>query len=180
MCHDKGNTSKTKCFILSLFFIAYVSGVIYGFLTGIDGISTDGLGTEKIHEIDSLYEKDRFHRALYILYNNSIVCLKIFCLGIFSFGVISGILVFLNAYILGLVFGYYSLTYDFSDLIQVVLPHSIEILGVILSGYAGFCISMLIILNRKFLDTKQTIYLFLIIIFSITTSAFLESYVSMQ
>lgn len=95
MTFQKGDTSKVHIYTLALFFLSYIFGFIYGFSIGAEGLSTEGLVNEKIREIDSLYNKNNFDRAIYILHNNSIVCLKIFFLGVFSLGLISLVLIFL-------------------------------------------------------------------------------------
>lgn len=180
MTFQKGDTSKVHIYTLALFFLSYIFGFIYGFSIGTEGLSTEGLVNEKIREIDSLYNKNNFDRAIYILHNNSIVCLKIFFLGVFSLGLISLVLIFFNAYVLGLFFGTLSQTYPLRELVAAVLPHSPEIIGIVLSGYISLSISTFIILNKRLIGLKTTAYLSALIIFFIIISAFIESYVSMQ
>lgn len=122
-----------------------------------------------------------------ILKNNMKVCMSMI-LGCFSLGVISEVMLAYNGYVFGTIFAIGSEFYGWEKCLEATLPHSIEILGIVLSASLGMSIAVFII--RLFFKGAETLQIkhnicfylktFLWAMVIIVLAAYLESYVSIK
>lgn len=169
-----------KKFILLALFI-YLVGLVTAFIIR-DNFTIVKTNQLSFNIADLAKQTDR-QLFFDILKNNSLM----FFTGIFGFltlGLLTALMTFYN----GFVFGYLLITLnrhfkDYTAITQNVLPHSIEILGLILSSTIGFYLSS-IVFKKVFLNKntqveyKKIIYNLIVGYLLILTAAFIESYVS--
>lgn len=133
--------------------------------------------------VNDIAQQSTHNLFLSIIKNNTTMYLTGVC-GFLTLGLLTAISTFYN----GFVFGYLIITlnrhFNGSDIIvKNVLPHSIEILGLILSSSIGFYLSSLIIKKFFFnknicIEYKKLLYYFIGGYLIILISAYIESYVS--
>ena len=118
-----------------------------------------------------------------ILLNNSQVYLACIA-GFLTFGIYTALSTFYNGFVVGyLVVTLYRFFGNHSIILERLLPHSIEIVGIIISSTLGFYLAHFVAQqlffhsNLKFEYNKVCI-LFIVGYLIILTSAFIESYVS--
>lgn len=159
----------------------YLIGFVLGYFFSIDSniLNVNVLPQSKPN-ITELYHLDSFSRFKEIALNNLTVSTKCFIFGAFSYGVYSIIIVFLNAFVLGSIVGSSTQILSFKEICGSLLPHSPEILGLIVFGYCGFSISNDFFKYHTSSSLRRYILFILIASLIILISAFLESYVSIQ
>jgi uncharacterized membrane protein SpoIIM required for sporulation len=164
-------------FVLSAtYFIGVFVGVQNALLLKGDCITSE----ENNLEIDMIYSQEPFQRFLSIASNNALISLKNILFGIFSLGIFPIACTFYNGAIFGSVLGNCIKFLPLNIILKSTLPHCAEIVGVIMSGYIGFIISIRLIFKIKVYDNKRIVILTLITFAIILISALIESYVSMS
>lgn len=106
-------------------------------------VDTHNYGTTDKNKIELFYSDIRIKNrnkpelVKYIIKNNLNVLLINF-VGIFSFGVLSCINTAYNGFTLGYILKSTLKTFAFGDIIRHILPHSIELVGLIMSAAIGY------------------------------------------
>lgn len=164
------------CILTSAYFIGVLVGVQNTLLQHDNKI----VNNNENLELDAICSQEAFQRFLSIASNNLIVAMKNMLFGIFSLGLFSIACTFYNGLILGAVLGNCFKLLPINIILKSTLPHSTEILGIILSGYIGFIISIRLIFRTTMHSNKHIIIFIITTFFSILIGAFMESYVSMS
>lgn len=168
-----------RFYFLIILVIAYLTGLALGIFCDIDDFFVnDSYVTENADALLDLQTLAPFKRSIYIAENNLIVALKILVLGIFSFGIFSTILLLYNGFILGVSIGESLGFLDINVIAKATLPHSGEILGLIICGYVGYILSMFLIFRVKYYSIYSILKWCMLGFTLIIVSAFIESYIS--
>lgn len=160
--------------------IIYLAGLIAAFLLREDFLFIKS--NQLSIDINALSTQSREQIFIIILKNNSIVFFTGIC-GFLTLGLLTVLVTFYN----GFVFGYLIITinrfYGVSMIEENIMPHSIEIVGLLISSTLGFYLSSLIIkrffFNKTILiDWRRAILLFIAGYSFILIGAIIEAYVS--
>lgn len=173
---------KLRQLIIILSFISYTAGFLLGLSTEKDSIDCDvsPSSTQEFQEILSTREESQFTSFIFIARNNLVVVLRNLILGIFSLGLFSLIYVFYNAYVHGYIISSLSPFLTAQDVMGCTIPHSMELIPLILSSLVGFAISYQILFKKRILPTKKIVWLTLACVGITVLSALIESYISMS
>ncbi len=136
---------------------------------------------QSISSITELMKMDKTTLLMKIIKNNFFVLfLNIF--GCFSLGGITFINTLYNGFIIGLFIKTISIDFKTSEILYHLLPHSLELVAIVLSCSIGYKFSLKVyksVFNEsKTKIEKQEINLILLSAFFIVFSAFMETYVS--
>ncbi|SFA44189.1 Stage II sporulation protein M [Pedobacter suwonensis] len=169
-------------FILSL--VTYAMGIAVCFCIDID-TSFSKSDTEKIETFYSGFKQEKKTQVLSHIIKNNLNVLLINFIGIFSFGVLSFINTAYNGFTLTYILRSASSAYSSEQLLNNILPHSIELIGLLISTaisfYCGvhffkFCF---IKTQPKKFKLNQIIYLAIVSVFITIIAGFFEVYVSL-
>lgn len=122
-----------------------------------------------------------------ILLNNLRVCV-LMILGGLSLGIVSEVMLAYNGYVFGTIFAIGVNLYGLNKCLEATLPHSIEIIGIVLSASLGMSIAVFVIrlmfkrtdLSYITNDIRFYLSMLLLSIAIVIMAAFLESYVSIK
>lgn len=164
--------------------ITYAIGIISCFCVNIDS-SFSTSDKDKIEAFYSAFKKEKKTQVLEHIIKNNLNVLLINFIGIFSFGVLSFVNTAYNGFTLTYILRSASNSYSFDQLLDNILPHSIELIGLLTSSaisfYCGvhffkFCF---IKAETQQIKLNQIIYLALASVFITIVAGFFEVYVSM-
>lgn len=166
-----------KLLILSIF--TYLIGVIIPFFLTFN--FTDSQLQSSTEFLNKLQISNNFDTWIRILKTNFLVVVYNI-LGGLSIGVISFCITVYNGFILGYLIKVFTTINSTSFLLKHTLPHSVEIIAIILSCYLGykFGASLLayIIKNKKISYHKSDFIIYVITLFIVLISSIIEAYVS--
>ncbi|MDE6227592.1 MAG: stage II sporulation protein M [Muribaculaceae bacterium] len=158
-----------------IYIIAFIIGVFYG---------REDYQIFKTIEFDilvpELQMEDSFEIFISILKNNLTVALLFFLSALFSLGILPIPLMFYNGFIFGNVWGCSTKFLCIKDILSASLPHSLEFMGLIIFGVAGFQISYEHLINKQKPSYTFISRLLISGILIITVNALLESYISIR
>lgn len=163
--------------------ILYITAITLSFFIGFTvGIFIKNPSVKKEDSINltEIYNYEPIEKFIYIAKNNFFVSMKSFFLGLFSLGLFSIVHSFYNGFTLGIVVNKSMQVISINEIIKSTLPHSFEIIGIIIFGYIGFLFSLNIAFRKKLYENKNMIRLFIIASIIILSSAFVEGYISMR
>ena len=115
-----------------------------------------------------------------IIVHNFAISMKMILLGCFSLGVLGGCILFYNGVVHGFCFSVSLQSLGLVGFASHLLPHSLELLGLIMSAHLGLLLSYKILLSKP-LNTYGDFLKYGIVIFVILfVSSILEVYVSID
>lgn len=168
----------------SLFFsvIIYSIGVVIGLFIHNDTGSSSLIDGRYSH-IEEIFDRSQHELCILIIRNNlSLIITNL--LGALTFGILSITSTFYNGLVFGIVLSFSVKEYGVTVLLRNVLPHSIEIVGIIISCSLSICImtDLLIYLRTGYFDLKEklkfytpkTVFCFLITIGAAIIEAFIS------
>ncbi|PMC23884.1 hypothetical protein CJ231_08280 [Hoylesella buccalis] len=171
----KPKNLRVRFIIAIVFTVAYVAGVTFGILGGELNLPS----SENNDDLLNLYNSETYYRAIELMKNNLIVCTKILLLSVLSLGFISLILVFFNGYTLGIAIGDLLSKSSLHTVLSLTLPHSGEIIGLIMCAYIGTILSLRIVFKKKYHSLRTILIITSVSLLLIISAAFAESYISM-
>ncbi len=172
-----------KKFVLLISILAYFSGILWGFFFEIPFVGKHQHSLPP--KTENYLQLDYFNTFIYLMKNNLYVIYFNICIGSLTLGIFSFVYTFYNGLVLGYIFEVSYRVLGVKQTLNLILPHSIELVAIIWSCYIGFIISYKILKEdvlEKEIDIKWKNILSQILICSliIVIAAFLESYVSMR
>lgn len=164
--------------------VLLTSSYLAGMLIGLQQTYTINSPIEKeegcVSLVDKISAMNRYDRFVHIAKNNLTVSIKTMIFGIFSLGCFSVIYIFYNGLYSGMIIDDCLKYLSISELLKVTLPHSIEIIGLVLFGYIGYILSAKILLDKMDYTYLKVLLLFVVALIIIILAAFIESYISIS
>lgn len=164
-------------FVLML--IVYCIGVLMGYVI-VHYISTplplDFNPSFPIEE--NISDKLNFSRQ--IMANNVAVSIKITLLGCLSLGILGGFFLLYNGIMHGFYFSIAFQSLGITEFAACLLPHSFEIIGLVMSAHLGVILSQKLLLHSSEKTWKGVLIYCLFILTVLFVSSILEVYVSMD
>ena len=157
-------------------FIAYLTGTAYGVFEVPEEDKSYLCIKKKKEKVLFPAPYDNFKQIAYNNIKSEAYCMF---LGIFSIGILSMLYAFYNGFLLGCAIAHYKKMLTFYEILHSTLPHSSEIIAIVISCYAGYMLSNSLLLQKK-ISYKKIAYAIILCIVITVISAALESYVSMS
>lgn len=164
-------------YALVLMFFVYTIGILVGYLVFqyVDIQMSSGL-VSSFGFVDFLSDKQRL--LLNIVVCNLVVSLKIVLLGCFSLGILGGCILFYNGVVHGFYFSVALQSLGLVGLVFHLLPHSLELLGLVMSAHLGVLLSNKILLSKSSITFFSILKYGIVILIVLFVSSILEVYVS--
>jgi len=173
-----------KYLILSV--ITYIIGALFSLFVKIDFDNYSKTDKNKIELFYSGFKTENKPELLKAIIKNNLTVLMINFIGIFSFGILSCINTAYNGFTLGYILRCVLGIYSIHDILNHILPHSVELIGLILSTtvayYCGVHLfrSCFFKQNNYKIDYKKIAYLVALSVVITTVAGVFEVYASMD
>lgn len=160
--------------------VIYFIGIIVGFLFSDNTFNSKVNNHNGLNEdLQNIFSLSPFQRFISIAENNCQVITFNIISGLLTLGIFSIIHLFYNGLIFGIVFRQTCYVLPIDILLPSTIPHSPEIIGVLLSAYIGLKLSITLLLRKRTHSFKTFLLLTACAYLITIISAFVESYYSM-
>lgn len=162
-----------------LMFFVYCIGLLAGYLVFqyIDFQMPPGV-VSSFGFVDFLTDKQRL--LLNIIVHNLVVSLKIVLLGCFSLGILGGCILFYNGVVHGFCFSVALQSLGLVGFVFHLLPHSLELMGLVMSAHLGMLLSYKILLGKSSITFSCILKYGIVILIVLFVSSIWEVYVSIH